>query len=84
MVFLLRKRKNVPDEMRGRFGYGDVWTWVAIDADTKLVPCWLVGRRDAGYAYHFMHDLAARLANRVQLTTDGHRMPLEVRLITRC
>lgn len=50
-----------------------MWTWTAIDADTKLVPCWYVGTRDAGAAYHFMHDLADRLANRVQLTTDGHK-----------
>ncbi len=54
-------------------GHGDVWTWAAIDADTKLVPCWYIGSRDASAAYHFMHDLAGRLANRVQLTTDGHR-----------
>jgi IS1 family transposase len=54
-------------------GRGDVWTWIAIDAETKLVPCWYVGNRDAGAAYHFMHDLAGRLANRVQLTTDAHR-----------
>ncbi len=54
-------------------GAGDVWTWVALDPDTKLVPCWFIGQRDAGCAYHFMHDLAERLACRVQLTTDGHR-----------
>jgi len=54
-------------------GAGDVWTWVALDPDTKLVPCWFIGQRDAGCAYHFMHDLKSRLANRVQLTTDGHR-----------
>lgn len=52
---------------------GDVWTWTALDPDTKLVPCWFVGSRDAGCAYHFMHDLAARLDTRVQLTTDGHK-----------
>jgi len=72
--FCYAKQKNVPEEKRGRFGYGDVWTWVAIDADTKLVPCWLVGLRDAGYAFEFMRDLRSRLANRVQLTTDGHRV----------
>ena len=71
--FCYAKEINVPEEMRSRFGYGDVWTWVAIDADTKLVPSWLVGRRDAGYAFQFMSDLAARLANRVQFTTDGHK-----------
>jgi IS1 family transposase len=52
-------------------GVGDVWTWTAIDADTKLIVSWLLGGRDAGYAYEFMTDVAARLANRVQLTTDG-------------
>jgi IS1 family transposase len=53
-------------------GVGDVWTWTALDADSKLVIAWLVGGRDAGYAYEFMTDVADRLANRVQLTTDGH------------
>jgi IS1 family transposase len=71
--FCYAKEKNVPDEMKGKFGVGDVWTWVAIDADTKLVPCWLVGKRDAGYAFQFISDLSYRLANRIQLTTDGHR-----------
>ncbi len=53
-------------------GGGDIWTWVALDADTKLVPAWFIGSRDAGAAYHFIYDLKDRLANRVQLTTDGH------------
>jgi IS1 family transposase len=70
--FVGAKEKNCSVEMKTK-GAGDVWTWTAIDADTKLVPCWFVGHRDAGCAYHFMHDLAERLANRVQLTTDGHR-----------
>jgi len=70
--FVYAKQKNVPQEKRGQFGYGDVWTWTAIDADTKLIPCWHVGRRDADAAYSFMMDLASRLTNRVQLTTDGH------------
>ena len=61
------------DGRKKKQGWGDVWTWVAFDADTKLVPCWLVGTRDASVAYHFIHDLKDRLANRVQLTTDGHR-----------
>jgi IS1 family transposase len=52
---------------------GDVWTWTGIDADTKLVPCFHVAGRDAGAAYDFIMDLADRLANRVQLTTDGHK-----------
>ena len=51
---------------------GDVWTWTAIDADSKLIIAWLLGGRDAGYAHEFMNDVASRLANRVQLTTDGH------------
>ena len=71
--FCYAKEKNVPEEHRGELGYGDVWTWVAIDADTKLVPSWLVGGRDAGWATAFMHDLAYRLKYRVQLTSDGHR-----------
>jgi IS1 family transposase len=66
----------VPEEHAGELGYGDVWTWTAIDADTKLVPCWLVGLRDASYAYPFMNDLKSRLANRVQITTDGHKVYL--------
>lgn len=66
------KQRNVTPENQGN-GWGDVWTWVAMDAATKLVPCWFVSTRDAGAAYHFMHDLAGRLANRVQLTTDGHK-----------
>jgi IS1 family transposase len=52
---------------------GDVWTWIAIDADTKLVPCWYVGERDVVSARDFIDSLASRLANRVQLTTDGHK-----------
>jgi IS1 family transposase len=70
--FCYAKEKNCTVEMKAK-GAGDVWTWAAIDAETKLVPCWYIGTRDAGAAYHFMHDLAERLANRVQLTTDGHR-----------
>ncbi|HLE81552.1 MAG TPA: IS1 family transposase, partial [Dehalococcoidia bacterium] len=72
-AFCHAKEKNVPQGRRGQFGYGDVWTWVAMDADTKLVPAWLVGRRDSGDAADLMRDLASRLTHRVQLTTDGHR-----------
>jgi IS1 family transposase len=72
--FCYAKEKNVPRDKRGKFGFGNVWTWTAICADTKLVPCWRIGDRDAWTAQHFMYDLAARLANRVQLTTDGHRV----------
>lgn len=67
------KQKNVPEEHRGTFGYGDVWTWTAICADTKLVPSWLVGERTTEDALVFMSDLKSRLSNRVQLTTDGHK-----------
>ena len=75
--FVYSKAKNVPEEYTGQFGYGDVWTFTALDADSKLVPCWKVGARDVECAYEFISDLKARLANRVQLTTDGHRMYLE-------
>ena len=69
--FCYSKAKNVPADKKGVFGYGDVWTFVEIDADTKLVPSWLVGSRDAGSATELVQDLAGRLANRVQITTDG-------------
>ncbi len=71
--FVGMKQKNVPEKLQEQFGFGDVYTWTAIDADTKLIPFWHVGARDAESAYHFIHDLAPRLANRVQLTTDGHK-----------
>ena len=67
----------MPDEVRGTFGYGDVWTWTALCADCKMVPSWLVAKRDAGSAFHFIGDLAERLTGRVQLTTDGNRVYLE-------
>ena len=75
--FVYSKDKNVPEAHNGEFGYGDVWTFTAIDADTKLVPSWLVGERNAFCAYEFISDLKDRLANRVQITTDGHSMYLE-------
>ncbi|MBA3430644.1 MAG: IS1 family transposase [Actinobacteria bacterium] len=75
--FCYSKQKNVPDEHRGTFGYGDVWTWTALCADTKLVPSWLVGERTVDDAWVFMDDLSRRLSNRVQLTTDGHRPYLQ-------
>jgi len=71
--FCYSKDKNVPKEFKGVFGYGDVWTWTAIDADTKLIPSWLVANRSVDAAIVFMEDLAGRLKNRVQLTTDGHK-----------
>jgi IS1 family transposase len=76
-AFCYAKEKNVPANKKGQFGYGDVWTWVAIDADTKFVPSFMVGNRGAATAKAFMDDLADRLANRVQLTSDGHRAYLE-------
>jgi len=69
--FVYAKDKNLPEDMKGE-GAGSVWTWVALDADTKLVPAYLVGQRDAIDARAFIADLASRLANRIQLTTDGH------------
>jgi IS1 family transposase len=72
--FVGMKEKNVPKEVKGMFGFGDVYTWTAIDADTKLIPCWHVGTRGAESAHLFISDLASRLANRIQLTTDGHKM----------
>jgi IS1 family transposase len=75
--FCYAKAKNVPADKRGQFGYGDVWTWVAIDADTKLVPSFMIGNRDAHAANVFIDDLASRLTSRVQLTTDGLKVYLE-------
>jgi len=71
------KAKNVTPTIAEKIsGAGDVWLWVAIDAETKLVPCWRLGGRDALTAYDFVQDLANRLSNRVQLTSDGHRVYL--------
>lgn len=75
--FCYAKEKNVPKDKRGKFGFGDVWTWTALCADTKLILSWRVGGRTAWHAQHFMYDLRERLANRVQLTTDGHRVYLD-------
>jgi IS1 family transposase len=74
--FCYAKEKNVPEDKKGKPGYGDVWTFIAICADSKLVPSWYIGERNAKDATIFMEDLASRLKNRVQLTTDGHRMYL--------
>jgi IS1 family transposase len=74
--FIGCKQKNVTKAMAEQRIVGDAWVWVAIDADTKLVPCWLVGTRDAGCATEFIANLEGRLANRVQLTTDGHKVYL--------
>jgi IS1 family transposase len=71
--FTYAKEKNVSTAKAAPEGAGDTWTWTAIDADSKLVMSWLVGGRDSGYAFEFMADVAKRLANRVQLTSDGHK-----------
>jgi IS1 family transposase len=70
-AFCGAKEKNVTPEQKAH-GWGDVWTWTAFCSKTKLVPCWYVGTRDATAAYHFIHDLRAKVAGRIQLTTDGH------------
>jgi hypothetical protein len=75
--FCYAKQKNIPGAKAAPSEAGDVWTWSALDSDTKLIVSWLVGGRDSGYAIEFMDDLRGRLANRVQLTTDGHRAYLE-------
>jgi IS1 family transposase len=75
--FVGKKQRNVPAEKINEFGIGDVWTWTALDADSKLMVSYMVGWRDADYAKAFMHDVADRLANRVQLTTDGLRAYLD-------
>jgi len=75
--FTYAKQKNVADAKAAPANAGDTWTWTAIDADSKMILSYLVGGRDAEYAMWFMDDLASRLANRVQLTSDGHRAYLE-------
>ncbi len=75
--FVYAKAKNVPEHLSGRFGVGDVWTFTAIDADSKLCVSWLVGPRDGGMATEFMQDVASRLRNRIQLSTDGHVIYLD-------
>jgi len=76
-AFCYAKQANVRTAKSAPEGAGDIWTWTAIDADTKLIPSWYVGHRDAYAAQAFIADLAGRLANRVQLTSDGHKPYLE-------
>lgn len=71
--FVYSKQRNVPDELKGQFGIGDVWTWTALDADSKLICSWYVGGRAADDAEAFLSDLQERLAGRIQLSTDGHQ-----------
>src|SRR5208282_4615948 len=75
--FTYAKQKNVARAKAAPEGAGDTWTWTAIEAETKLLITWLVGGRDGEYAMAFMDDLRSRLANRVQLTSDGHKAYLE-------
>ncbi|HEY3939303.1 MAG TPA: IS1 family transposase, partial [Bryobacteraceae bacterium] len=74
--FCYCKQKNLTPAIAERQLAGDVWTFTAIDAETKLVISWGVGRRDAGFAADFLQDVASRVSNRIQLTTDGHKMYL--------
>jgi IS1 family transposase len=76
-AFCYAKQKNVPAAKKAPEGAGDIWTWVGLDANTKLVASFYVGDRDSEAAEIFINDLAKRLANRVQLTSDGHRPYLE-------
>lgn len=71
--FCYAKEKNVPDEFIGVPGFGDVWTWTALDPDSKLIAYWLVGNRSSDDAKRFMSNLASRLKRKIQLTTDGYR-----------
>ena len=75
--FVYAKAKNVETAKAAPAEAGDIWTWTAIDADTKLIPSFYVGKRDSEAARHFIGDLAGRLASRVQLTSDGHKPYLE-------
>lgn len=72
-AFCYAKEKNLPEELKGQLGFGDVWTWTALCADTKLIASFMVGDRTSQFAQKFIADLAGRLSHRVQLTTDGHR-----------
>lgn len=76
-AFCYAKEKNVPADKKGKFGFGDVWTWTAIDAQTKLIPSFTIGNRDTASARILIDDLAGRLKNRIQLTTDGLKVYLE-------
>jgi hypothetical protein len=71
--FCYAKQKNVPEQHRGTFGYGDVWTWVALDADSKLVVTWLVGERNLNDCWTFIEDLRRRVKGRMQISTDAHQ-----------
>ena len=72
-----QRQKNADPVLKAAGLAGDAWLWMATDAETKLVPCWHVGSRDGDAAMEFIDDLASRLANRVQITTDGHKAYLD-------
>jgi IS1 family transposase len=74
--FCYGKDKNISEEKKAE-GAGSLWTWTALDADSKLIVSYLCGGRDAGWARSFMEDVASRLTTRVQITTDGHRAYVE-------
>ena len=76
-AFIYAKQKNVATAKAAPYGAGDTWTWTAIDADSKFIVSWFIGGRDGDCAKWFIDDLASRLANRVQLTSDGHKAYLE-------
>jgi IS1 family transposase len=71
--FTYCKQANIPEHLQGCDGIGDTWTWIALDAQSKLVASWHIGNRGATDAYWFIQDLSSRLKHRVQLTSDGHR-----------
>jgi len=75
--FVYAKARNASAEMKAAGRAGDIWTWTALDADSKLILSWLVGNRDLEAGERFVCDLAGRLSNRIQLTSDGHRIYLE-------
>lgn len=72
--FCYAKARNVPEDKKNTFGYGDVWTWTALDADSKLLVSWFIGDRSVKAATAIMQDLASRVTNRIQLTTDGNKV----------
>jgi IS1 family transposase len=76
-AFVAAKERNVPEQHRGEFGWGDVWTWVAIDQDSRLIVTWLVGTRGPDAAHEFIADLRGRVTGRVQITTDGYKPYLD-------
>jgi hypothetical protein len=79
--FCYSKDKNVLNDKRDKFGYGDVWTWTAICADSKLVTSWYIGNRDMHSAMIFMNDLAGRMKSRIQLTTDGLKILMQLKML---